>query len=415
MRMNIVFHYFTRYRLCVINSKFELIENCKINFQFSMGRRDKAYDAYNQCKKYLGKIYDDLESFSVVCTYNYMSFFLAGEGEDELSKNYLSVVDHYFQRRKKKQAQGLSCFDNSEHFIVNNLDKKRGVTRIFYYDNRLEWTPYQKYSELVGVAYKISTGEDLPQRFVDILDSDLNENTYQIQMDVLDEMHKLMKKSHKARSHVPEYVQIGLVTDKLNVALHRLEALRVVLSKNPVNRKSVKLYMLKQADDISEIVDNIYFGGMLPMFIFGFAVAAQVHFEFFFDEEVIGGQVTREHILNSLRRDLKGLKMFAAKFGRTTKVYGHIMSAIEALILNVSPQNPNNPVEVAPDKPSVDAPDTVSTYTSTFVGGSTTSPPSSYGTPSSDTNTTKRRDLPSAQFLANTMKNFIHSKKNTVQ
>ena len=359
-----------------------------------MGRRDKAIEAFNECKKYLGKIYDDLESFAVACTCNYISFFLAGEGEDELSRNYLTLVDQYFKRRARQIARGLPCFGNSEHFIVNNLDKKRGVTSIFFYDNRLDWNKGQKYSNLVAVSYKIATGNELPQNFVEILDADLNEFTFAQQMSVLDDLHILMKKSHKGRSHVPEYVQIGLMMDKLNVALHRLEALRVVLAKNPKDKRFVKLEMLKYADEISEIVDNPYFPGMLSSFIFAFALAAQVHFELFFDNEISNVPLIKTNILNSLDRDMRGLKHFSSKYGRTTKVYGPIMNAIEALVVNISP-NCGPPL------------DSISSSTNDQASSLPTSSHESSSTATTSADDQRKRDLPSAQFLANTMKNFM--------
>ncbi|KAG2377352.1 hypothetical protein C9374_009263 [Naegleria lovaniensis] len=368
------------------------------------GRREKAWESFNESKKYLGLIFDDVESFCVMSTYNYLAYFLAGEGEDLIAKNYASIVDNYFEKRNRKLLHGQQCF-NSNVFNVNNLDKKRGVTRLFFFDHRVSWEPHIKYSHLLSVAFKISTGKEMPSDIVAIVDEDLNEHTYIRQTEVLAKVHLLMKSHHRDLRHAPEYIAIGLFKDTLNVTYLNIESLRVVISKchNPSTRFPFKQALLKEADVISALTENPIFFGMTASFVFAFAVAAQIHLEMYFDPEILS-VTTQEQIANNLLKDYKGLQ-FLSKYGRIAKKYGHIVSGIEQLL-----KNSHFSLDIA-QKTTFNTCSTQNQMNSNDGNNSSMSSPNSIAYTSNQAivdspATKKRRNAPSSQFLAHTAKNF---------
>ena len=368
-------------------------------------------ESFNESKKYLGLIFDDFDSFSVLSTYNYLAYFLAGEGEDELAKQYVSIVDQYFERRKRRMLKGQQCF-HSNVFNVDNLDKKRGVTKLFFFDHRVSWEPHVKYSQLLSVAFKISTGREMPDEMIAIVDEDLNERNYVRQTEVLANIHLLMKSHHKDLQHAPEYIEIGLFKDTLTVTYLNIESLRVVLSKcqDPIIKFSFKHTILKEADVISALTENPVFLGMTASFVFAFAIAAQTHLELYFDPDIIMRVATQEQILKNLVKDYKGL-LFLSKYGRISKKYGHIVSAIEQLLKNTHHAVDLNQQQTASHSPQAHQKNSSDGGADNHIGcGSMSSSGLACTNKQEITispSTKKRRHAPpSAQFLANTARNF---------
>ena len=344
----------------------------------SLGRKEQASQAFIIARNYLGQVFDDHESFNVACTYNYLAYYLASDGDDELAQNYVNIVDNYFERRQRRISMGQACFQ-SDVYIIENLEKAKGVTKLFFFDDRVVWDGKRKFTEAIAIALRLAGHSSVLPDFVNVLDTDLNTHTYPDHEQALLQVHEILKEHHKNTS-VPDYPPIALLLDFLNYTYHKLEFLRVVLNKCYTNeeRRMFRYQLIKEANTITEITENSLFYSFTPSFIYAFALAALVHYQSYFSEDIMQDLSMKASLLMYLEKDLRALRYYGEKYNRTYSCYGHIISSVRDLL----------------DRVIVSPPEEMSSpqSTSSFEG------------------TIAKRQPPSSQFLSRTWQNFMESK-----
>ena len=174
-----------------------------------LGRRERAMEDINISKQLLSSLFDKCDDFFVVSTFNYISYFFAGEGDDSRARFYLNNVDYYFKEKNLLDHDNLTP-------EMKNLDKVKTVTRLSIDSQNYHSTEDEHFMcTRLTLIYRYATGRQMPGEYMTIAKQKITPQNVISYLGLLDSVCSFLTLHNQTFSFTPEQRELATITDSM--------------------------------------------------------------------------------------------------------------------------------------------------------------------------------------------------------
>lgn len=355
------------------------------------GRKERAVEDINISKQLLSSLFDKYDDFFVVCTFNYLSYYFAGEGDDSRARFYLNTVDHYFNDKALLDHEALSQ-------EVKNLDKWKTVTKLSIDSQNFHSTDDDHFMcNRLSLIYRYATGRQMPDEYMTIARQQITSQNVISYLGLLDSVCSFLTLHNQTFSFTPEQRELSSITDAM---VYHGSRMRILIEAG-IRGHLIEVSANKIIDETMKPTFP-----MVPVALASVvAGACKVHLSIIRMIRV-GKRVNGSDGIDYyeyVAKGLRALRILATRYGRVLKFCSIIMKEQEEVIEGKFTKSINSLEELASQTsvttpPSHLQPILTNTLTSIPVHTSTTrfeELPSSYTTSSSSSSSSFSSPSPS--------------------
>jgi len=284
------------------------------------GRRDRAIEDVNISKQLLSSLFDKWDDFFVVSTYNYLSYFFAGEGDDSRARFYLNNVDHYFREKNLIDHDSFTP-------EMKNLDKMIAVAKLSIDSQNYHSVEDEHFMcNRLSLLYRYATGRPMPEEYMSIARQKITPQNVISYLGLLDTVCSFLRLHNQTFSVTPEQREMATITDSMVYHGSRMK----ILIEAGIRGSLIEISANKIIDETTKETFPV-----IPVALAGVvAGACKVHLSII---RMIGiGK--RENMTDGIdyyeyvAKGLRALNILATRYGRVSKFCGIIMKEQQEVI-----------------------------------------------------------------------------------